>query len=213
VIPVLAHHCRSLFDALLPVRCAACTLPGDHICHRCRAALKAAPLVWRRTRGALPPVFALGTYAGTLRTAVLNVKFRNRRDAARQLGDILGRKLCVSFDALVPVPLHSQRLAARGFNQAAVIAAGIGGVLHLPVIEALERCRQTEPQSALERRRRLANVAHAFVPTAAAQALHAARILLVDDVVTTGATIASCARVLRAGGVQTISAAALALKK
>lgn len=156
---------------------------------------------------------ALGAYSGPLRTAVLGLKFRNRSVAARELGAILGAKLGHGCDALVPVPLHVRRLLARGFNQAEAVAAGIAAESGIPLCSgALLRARHTTPQSSLALRERTTNVADAFVAGPEASRLCGARVMIVDDVVTTGATIAACAGALRYAGVAQVTAAALAVK-
>jgi ComF family protein len=100
-------------------------------------------------------------------------------------------------DALVPVPLHASRLRQRGFNQAEDLARNIG----LPIVSALRRTRKTATQADLPAGRRHANVRDAFAPTRRARSLSGAVVVLIDDVSTTGATLESCARALKASGV------------
>lgn len=160
-----------------------------------------------------PPVVALGPYNGSLRAAVLGLKFRNRVAAARELGALLARKLVRDIDALVTVPLHPRRLRERGFNQADAIAAGIASELDVPVQhDALVRVRYTFAQSALALRERATNVGDAFVAGPVARRLRNARITVVDDVVTSGATSAACSLALRDAGITVVRVAALAIK-
>jgi competence protein ComFC len=201
-----------VFDAVIPLRCAVCGAAGHPVCATCSAGLAAKPSMYRPACGDVPVILALGPYAGGLRAAVLNAKFRNRREAAIALGAILGAKLPAAFDAVVPLPLHAHRLRTRGFNQAAAIAQGIVSVLAAPLCEdALVRRLATLPQSSLALVDRKQNVTNAFARGPGSGALRGKNVLLVDDVVTTGATLCACARVLRECGVRRLSCAALAV--
>lgn len=213
MIATALDHCAELFDVLMPVRCALCRDHGAHVCVSCRARLENAPLLIRPAYAHVPAVVALGPYSGSLRAAVLGLKFRNRVTAARELGALLARKLARDIDAIVSVPLHPRRLRERGFNQADAIAAGIALELRVPIQrDALMRVRHTSAQSALALRERGANVAGAFVAGPEASRLRKARIALIDDVVTSGATSAACTVPLRQAGVTVVRIAALAIK-
>jgi len=132
------------------------------------------------------------------------------------LGRELGEELLASpylppVDVLVPAPLHPARERQRGYNQAAVIAEGIGQALCLPVdARSLTRRQATVSQTRKSRLERFANVGEAFV-VERREALEGKHILLVDDVVTTGATLEACAHALRALPGTSVSVAALAL--
>jgi ComF family protein len=213
VIFTALHRCTELFDVLVPVRCALCGDHGAHVCASCRARLANAPLLIRPTCADAPPVVALGAYSGSLRAAVLGLKFRNRIAAARELGALLARKLTRDIDVVVAVPLHPRRLRERGFNQADAIAAGIALELEVPVQhDALIRARYTFAQSALALRERGTNVCDAFTTGSNASGLQNARVMLVDDVVTSGATSAACTLALCGAGVTVVRVAALAIK-
>jgi len=113
-------------------------------------------------------------------------------------------------DLVVPVPLHPSRLREREFNQALLLAARIARSLDLPLsFEHLLRVRATRPQTELDRTERARNVRHAFAVKHQA-GLEGRRVLLVDDVLTTGATANECARALRLAGVETVSVLTLA---
>jgi ComF family protein len=157
---------------------------------------------------------AIGAYEGSLRAIVHALKYDGRRSLAVPLG-LLMRSHCESVldtaDLLVPVPLHRRRRRQRGFNQAEAIARGIGGV---PVRRLLRRTRATPSQTDLPAARRHANVRGAF-RLARGTDVKGLRLVLVDDVCTTGATLESCARVLREAGaadVRAITAARVASK-
>ncbi len=176
-------------------------------------------MISRTMRAAVPSgactLYALGAYDGALRAGILNLKFRNCEAAARTLGRLLGRKLPPVPWVVVPVPLHACRLRERGYNQAEAIAEGIvegctASGSHLR--HALVRVLSTDAQSSLPLRRRQANVRGAFAVRGDVRLNPARPVLLVDDVVTTGSTIAACSRVLRAAGTTTVTAAALAIR-
>ena len=107
------------------------------------------------------------------------------------------------FDGVVPVPLHWRRRWQRGFNQSELLARGIGKQCGLPVLTALRRTRYTAAQAGLSNTGRRRNVATAFA-VRRGQALAGKRLLLIDDVLTTGSTAAACARVLRRAGAASV---------
>jgi ComF family protein len=108
--------------------------------------------------------------------------------------------------ALVPVPLAPARLRERGYNQSALLARAIAPAWRVPVVECLARTRSTPTQTRLTPAQRVRNVAGAFrVPDHARRALRGAHVVLVDDVVTTAATLVACAAALHAGGARIVS--------
>jgi ComF family protein len=132
------------------------------------------------------------------------MKYAGCRSLAGELGRRMrhaGADVLAHASVAVPVPLHRRRLRARGFNQAADLARHLG----LPVVEALRRTRATRSQTDLPAAKRHANVRHAFTLRRGANVCNS-RIVLVDDVSTTGATLESCARVLRDAGALDVSA-------
>jgi ComF family protein len=173
---------------------------------------------------AMSSVRAVGPYEDVLRDLIHALKYDERRSLASALAPALthaARDLLVDADALVPVPLHPWRHWRRGFNQAHDLAAAVARVddeRRLPVWTALRRRRATRPQSNLDADARQANVGGAFTLngfTARGRRAWSARIenrilILVDDVMTTGATLAACAEVLRGCGARDVRAIALA---
>jgi ComF family protein len=111
-------------------------------------------------------------------------------------------------DALVPVPLHRARERQRGYNQSRLLAREMSASLDWPVVEALARLRNTPAQVGLNRAQRLANVRDAFCVTDASVA--GRRVLLIDDVCTTGATLGACSQALRRAGARSVWALTLA---
>jgi ComF family protein len=163
-------------------------------CGRCRRGL--GPFA----RGA-----SLGPYEGTLRLLVHELKFRARRRVAQRLAEaLLGaddvRAALAGAQVLVPVPLHPRRRRERGFNQSALLASALARPLGLRVVEdALARREDTLPQTGLSAAERRANVARAFV-VRRRPAVAGRIVVLVDDVLTTGATARACARSLVSAG-------------
>jgi ComF family protein len=211
----LASLAIELMLALLaPPRCAAC---DEHVsmlavfCPSCARSATGASGELGRTQAAL-------VYGGAVARAIARMKYESRPDLARPLGDLLWRALEPNAPLLrravvVPVPLHPTRLAERGFNQSALLARRVAMYLGAPFEpRMLSRTRETQQQAALNRTARRMNVAGAFEARGArAGALVRGRvILLVDDVVTTGATLDACERALLSAGATCIHRAVVA---
>lgn len=205
----LAGLIEGLLGLLFPDRCAACGRGGGLLCGGCRAGLRPYP-----TEGppaGLDEVAVAWVYEGAVQRAVHVMKYGRRRRVARALADALADALgdAPPGAALVPVPLHGERLAERGFNQSAELALRLGRRWGRPVLDgSLERGRDTGHQAGLSRRERLSNVTGAFDWRGAGPPPE--RVILVDDVLTTGATLAACAEALRAAGAREVRAVALA---
>jgi ComF family protein len=210
--------CETLLDLVFPPRCAGCRERGALLCAACRAACLPVPAsanaAAHQALGSPYLRSSAGVYLfdGPLRQAVHGLKYRRRRRVARPLGELLAAHLAgtgVRFDAVVPVPLHRDRLRERGFNQAALLAAVLSERLGVPLqADGLQRVRSTGQQAGLGREARLENVAGAFGWVAASPP--PARVLLLDDVLTTGATIAAAAQALCEAGAVSVDALALA---
>lgn len=145
--------------------------------------------------------FAYFTADGLLQHLLHGLKYQDKKYIGNFLGKQLGYDLAQlnwqqGIDAIIPVPLHPKKEAARGYNQTELIANGLGEVLHLPVItDVLERTRNTESQTQKTREERIANMEAAF---SLKNAVHIKdkHLLLIDDVLTTGATLEACAQTL-----------------
>ncbi len=191
-----------LMDLVFPPTCGGCGRADFSFCDECLQELAATPLfVTIKSLAEQSRVFATGAHEGMLRKAVQALKYSGAIEldkilAERQLQALQG--IDWRFDAVVPVPLHANRLEKRGYNQSELLSRILAqslGVACQPGL--LQRLRDTKEQAQLERGERRQNVEGAF---AAMGDLSGQRILLVDDVVTTGATMSQCALALRAGG-------------
>lgn len=151
----------------------------------------------------------LGVYRGKLETAVRALKFQRSTRLARCFGQALAselRRAPWQFEVICSVPLHWRRRLARGYNQSTLIAQVVARELALPCRPLLVRTRATQQQARLDRQTRQTNVAGAF----RARALHHTRILLIDDVLTSGATLGACRAALYAAGATRVYQAAVA---
>ena len=213
----VAWAARTAVELVLPAKCAVCGREGDFICAGCRATL---PKLNRPYCGLCaspgaetpcsscqewPPPYDRITAPylmdGGVRDIVFELKYRDIRALAPDVGELMAHHLesaRLSPDVIVPVPLHRRRERERGYNQAMLLARELGKRTGLPVEEALRRTEDTPPQVAmvgLDRRR--ANIEGAFECVADASGR---RVLLVDDVVTTGSTMGACAAPLKTAG-------------
>jgi ComF family protein len=207
ITPPFCHACG---EPLAPGRVA----PG-HPPH-----VESSGLVARCTRCSRHPprveiARAVGPYEGTLRDLLHALKYEGRRSIAPRLGALVRERCAAAFEdahAVIPVPLHPRREWSRGFNQAEAIARELGA----PVWRVLRRTRHTSPQSALPASERWLNVRGAFDLRRGLRhrrrlsALASARVVLVDDVSTTGATLDACAEVLEQAGVAAVRAVTVA---
>jgi ComF family protein len=227
---MLGNLFRDLIGLLFPDLCAACGVHlyrGERfICTKCRHDLPysdhhlhadnaAAKKFWGRLE--LKAVFALLYFrkGSRVQNILHSLKYKNQPQLGIELGRMVAEKLLLSkaylnIDLIVPVPLHRKREKMRGYNQSLMIAKGISEKLGLPVEEKnLQRRVATESQTRKGRFSRHENIAGVFELKDAA-ALTGRHILLVDDVITTGATLEACANELLKHGITKISIAALA---
>jgi ComF family protein len=188
--------------------CAACRMPfvsrapldESGRCALCRLGLSG-----------FDAVYVYGSHEGALRKLVQLLKYQGMRPLARPLGALVARVLPLEqrFDVIVPMPLHWRRRFDRGFNQASLLAREIGRRTGTPVANAVARVKATAPQAGLTNAKRRVNVSGAFRVKRGVR-LDGLRVLLVDDVLTTGATAGACARALKRAGAAHVALAAVA---
>jgi len=214
---------QTFIDLIFPPRCVACGRKAEWFCRDCQKSIESVeqpfcPLCGRPTSTAglcvscrvspleIDGIRSVGYLEGALQTAIHRFKYSNLRSLAEPLGRLASEHLAryeLPIDTMVPVPLHTSRLRQRGYNQAELLAREMARVTSLGIASgSLRRVRNTVPQVGLTAMERRKNVSRAFECTPSA--LVGKRILLVDDVCTTGATLEACSIALRAAGVQKV---------
>lgn len=228
----LAALGRRVLDLALPCRCPGCGAEGPPICASCLPALDArlelpAGIAIGLPSDVPPPLLQLewcAPFSGLIRDALHQLKYAGEQRLAAPLGAAIARRWRVAGaggDLVVPVPVHADRARSRGYDQAELIARAAAVDLGLPCAAILERARATIAQFDLDRSARATNVQGAFRlrPRPPARETQDSRpllgrwIVLIDDVVTTGATLAACAETLMTAGAIGVSAATVARER
>lgn len=189
-------------DLLFPPRCVGCRAEGSLLCLECQKSLSRIDHHESNVPN-VDGIRSLFPYDGVVRQAILQLKYYDVKALAVPLAKLLKQSLDAEplpCDLLIPVPIHPSRLHERGYNQSALIARELGKLISVPLAsDTLTRRRHTSPQAKaanLEERQR--NVADAFY--CSGRKPEGKRILLIDDVCTSGATLRACASSLKAAG-------------
>jgi len=206
----ICRDCWEKLELITPPFCTICGMPfvsRDGISHPCSSCEKKPPR-FKIAR-------AVGKYTGPLREAIIEFKYKGRRSIAGKLGkmmaDMVGRDPGFGdVELVIPVPLHRSRMRERGFNQSELLAREIGRELGIPVdTSSLIRAKRTTSQVGLGMEERRKNVAGAF-EVLRSESIDGRSLLLVDDVMTTGATVNECSKALMKEGAKSVSVAVLA---
>ncbi len=195
--PLLRRWWKTGINLVFPPRCAGCGRVDKIWCERCQAEMDAIPLDTHVDPH--PPMTAVavtGIHNGLLQQVQWALKYEYTPEVAIPLGLRLAERFAMlnwTIDMVIPVPIHTLRLRERGYNQAQLLGEVAAHKLALPCVPAaLQRLRQTQSQVTLNAQERLANMQNAF--EADPQLVSGQRILLIDDVYTTGATLVACAQ-------------------
>ncbi|MFA6065622.1 MAG: phosphoribosyltransferase family protein [Candidatus Babeliaceae bacterium] len=192
----------TIIDILSPARCASCfifmkdRLPLCHVCIQ-----KIRPIITstiKLNKHFQMPVISLSHYEEPI-APLIRAKYYGARHAGKQLAELVWQRTHVASlpcDYIIPVPLHWTRYAARGFNQAAIMADTLAYLSNKPVLNALYRHKKTRYQADLDAVGRAHNLAHSFSLAVSQELLNNKHIILVDDLMTTGATLHNAARIL-----------------
>ena len=205
---------EKLLDLFFPPRCAFCRRTGVHgVCADCERTLPYAKVQLCEGAGfgrCASPLL----YEDAVRESLLRFKFHGAQSAAEGYGELLARcaaeELGGQFDTVTWVPVSKKREHERGYDQARLLAKATAKALGLPLTPTLHKQRNTQPQSGTgDAAKRRANIAGAYRMKTGADVI-GKRILLMDDIVTTGATLSECARVLGKAGAEQVVCATVA---
>jgi ComF family protein len=210
---------KSFINLLYPLRCLGCSKQLDalnelNLCDQCIAAIK---------KNAMPPfeldtpsvmVYSACIYEGVFKELIHGFKYNGKLALAKIFVTLL--ESCIKenpemleADVVTAVPLHRSRMRQREFNQSSVLANKLAGIYGLPVKNVLKKIKKTKYQNELTKSERLVNLKNAFKVCNPA-AIEGKRILLIDDVMTTGATLGECAGALLASGAKKVTCLTLA---
>jgi len=199
-----------------PSNCMVCgkrlNTPGEILCFVCEMKMPrtgfgdcdnnpVSKIFWGRVRVRAGTSLFRFEKGSAYQTLLHDLKYRGNRRAGLYLGRLLGQELKVGIfsdcDLMVPVPLHRLRLKRRGYNQSELIARGASEITGIPVANHLIRRKSNKrSQTSMNRQERFENMARAFILYDCAPDLHDKKILIIDDIITTGATLESCSQVL-----------------
>ncbi len=221
----------SILDFIFPKRCVNCGKIGSYICTNCFSYIafhdSGVCIVCQRAsigglthpvcRGKYTPdgVFSSLVYKGVVKKLVYKFKYNpNLTDLKTVLDDLFYEgiiqkealhKVLVSESVLIPIPLYKSKMRKRGYNQSQILAKGLGKRLNIQVLDCLERIRDTKTQVGLKKEEREENIKGAFrIRNYESEIRNYGQVFLVDDVVTSGATLKEAAKVLKKGGVEKV---------
>lgn len=202
----LCGECLGAIEFIRQPSCMKCGKPLSAECSHCA---DCTGQVFSFAK-ALP----VAVYRGWLKDVIYAFKFRRQVELAKPLARMMAGKVAAAglgFDIILPVPMHPDRLHLRGYNHASILAEYVGGFLGIPVgAQTLKRCIDTLPQRTLKRSARERNLYNVFRVTKA-ELIKDKRVLLIDDIYTTGFTAEGCSAALLAGGAHSVVVSILAI--
>ena len=226
----LIRFVESILNLIFPPRCVSCSKTGSCFCPKCREELAYLPqplcvkcsepigsgILCNRCQSQkwdIDGIRSVFQYEGAIRQAVIQFKYHNVKALAEPLADLIAQSLdnsSIKADMLIPVPSHPHRLRERGYNQAALLAGKLSRLTAIPVNDrALVRTKNTPQQAKTDSlAQRVENMTDAFA--CKSRDLSGKRILLIDDVCTSGTTLNSCAIPLKAAGAASVHGITLA---
>ena len=191
-----------IIDAIFPLKCISCEkiLTNEkHLCADCNAMIN-----W--LKGQLSNARAMAAYDGVWANIIHNYKYNKATYLAGPLGFLMADMVDYEYDLIIPVPLHPKRLRERGYNQSALLAKRLAGLTGFRCdLLSLKRIKPTVDQVGLSKSERLENVKGAFESNTGL-----GDVLLIDDVMTTGATVNECIKVLKKAGAARVDVLTLA---
>lgn len=220
----------SFFEKLIrlvyPAKCMVCDmiLNEDTSMYLCEPCKKNLPLYLRGFKKSIQLPYVDGTFAAFyykngVETAIHNMKFKNHPKLAQTMGRLLCEELLKQeslphFDCIIPVPMHHKKKRQRGYNQAELVAKEAARLLEKEIrTDILMKTQNTKPQILLKREERLSNLESAFAvnDNTITNSIQKKHVLLIDDVLTTGTTINTCARILKESGFPFVYALVIAI--
>ena len=197
-----------ILKLLFPPKCMLCGMPlreDEEICGQCRQKVLLNTAPPRVEKGAFFDKAAAGLwYENDVRNAIQGLKYREKQNYARPLARVMvyayQHKIGEECDLIAFVPTNPSTLRRRGYDQAQLLAEVLAEMLDLPWMSALEKTRETTPMHGLKVDARRANVLGAYHVCCQQELLKGKRVLLVDDILTTGSTLSECARMLKTAG-------------
>ena len=203
----------ALLELLFPTKCAFCgRVSARGVCEACERTLPRTEMALREGKGYGKCAVPL-RYEGEVREALLRFKFRGGRGAAAGFGRLLAQcaaeEVGGAFDAVTYAPVSARRRAARGYDQAYLLARETARHWDVKPLTLLRKTRDNPPQSGLGAEQRRGNVVGVY-ESCNEEKIKGKRLLLIDDIITTGSTLSECARVLRGAGAAEVVCACLA---
>lgn len=212
---------KSFINLIYPLHCAICKKSLDPldefgVCASCIGKIEPSPMPHYEGRKRLrfEKTWSACLYEGELKELIRLFKYKGRLSLSNILSKLLigfineNPEVLDDIDAITYVPLHNRRLRKRGFNQSKVLALKVSQNFDIPLLDLLEKTRSTKAQNELSRKERLANLVGAF--KIRNRAGTGKNILLIDDVMTTGATLEECAKILLGSGAKSVRCLTLA---